>query len=78
MTGPVPDGVPSLLKVGQVAAVLGMGERTVKGWLDSGALVPVPVHHNTHSRARWVRAADVAAFADRCGLVPSWGVLGLD
>ncbi len=65
-----PAGVPALLKVGQVARVLNLGERRVRVWLDRGALEYV--QPTGRSGGRLVPASALAAFAAGCGLRPDW------
>ena len=71
----VPAGVPSLLKVREVARVLNVGERRVKVWLERGALAYV--QPTGRSGGRLVRPVTVAAFAEGCGLVPDWAAVVL-
>lgn len=66
----VPAGVPSLLKVGEVARVLNVGEGKVKRWLERGALPYV--QPTGRKGGRLVRPGSVAEFADSCGLLPCW------
>ncbi|WP_216319748.1 helix-turn-helix domain-containing protein [Deinococcus aestuarii] len=71
MTSPVvPPGVPSLLKVGQVARVLGFSERRVKTWLDRGTLPYV--QPTGRCGARLVPAAALADLGSRHGLPLRW------
>ncbi|OLV17486.1 helix-turn-helix domain-containing protein [Deinococcus marmoris] len=75
MTGHVPDGVPSLLKVGEVSRVLNVSERRVKVWLERGALAHI--QPTGRSGARLVTAEALAAFASHCGLPVDWGAVVL-
>lgn len=68
--GTVPPGVPSLLKAGEVARVLNVGERRVKMWLDRRVL-PF-IQPTGRSGGRLVTAQAVAVFAASCGLLPDW------
>lgn len=71
MTVPaVPPGVPSLLKVGQAARALGLGERTVRGWIERGAL---PHVQPTGTRGgRLIPAQALGDFAARHALPIHW------
>lgn len=66
----LPAEVRPLLKVGQAARVLGMSERTVKGWLERGTL-PYVQPSGTRG-ARLIPARDVDDLATRCGIEPHW------
>lgn len=66
----VPPGVPSLLKTGQVARVLGWHERPTRYQLDTGALPSVQPRPGC---ARRVRAVDLAAYAAALGVPLDWG-----
>ena len=54
---------PDLLTTREVAERLGESDRQVRMWLDRG-LLPVAIRTGTRGRRwRWVRVADVEAFA---------------
>lgn len=65
-----PPGVPSLLKVGQAARVLGMGERTVRGWIERGTLPHV--QPTGPGGARLIPAHVLGDFAHAHALPVSW------
>lgn len=66
----LPEGVPSLLKVGQVARVLNLSERRIKTWMERGTLAYV--QPTGRYGGRLVPAAAVAALADGHGLALHW------
>ena len=58
---------PDLLTTGEAAERLGVSSRQVRDWVDRG-LLPVAIRTGSGRRRwRWVRVADVEAFA---GVVP--------
>lgn len=65
----VPPGVPSLLKLSQVARVLGWEDRPTRYQLETGELPSIQPRPGC---ARRVRAADLAAYADRLGVPLDW------
>lgn len=67
----IPAGVPALLKRDEVARVLRLKERSVKTFLDCGALPSTPTPGQQRG-ARWVKPEDVLAFAVTMGITPDW------
>ncbi|MFC3833852.1 MULTISPECIES: helix-turn-helix domain-containing protein [Deinococcus] len=67
---PPPPGVPSLLKVGQVARALNLSERQIKGWIERGTLAYV--QPTGRCGGRLVPASALAVLIDRHGLPVDW------
>lgn len=66
----LPAAVPPLLKLGQAARVLGLTERTVRGWLERGTL---PHVQPTGTRGgRLIPSQALADFAAERGLSLDW------
>lgn len=64
------ESVPPLLKLGQAARVLGLEERTVRGWLERGTL---PHVQPTGTRGgRLIPSHALEEFASGCGLPLDW------
>lgn len=65
----VPDGVPSLLRIGPVAEVLGLSVGTVAGWARRGYL-----SYAQHELGKWryFTAAEVNRVAQQFGIEPDW------
>lgn len=65
----VPDGVPSLLRIGPAADVLGLSVGTVAGWARRGYM-----SYAQHDIGSWryFTAEEVSRMAARFGIEPNW------
>jgi excisionase family DNA binding protein len=63
------DGIPTHLSVAEAARVLGLTDKTLRGWADRGSLT----FHQLNSRAkRYIHRDEIKALAGRMGITPDW------
>lgn len=65
----VPAGVPSLLRVGSAADVLGLSVGTVAGWARRGY---VSYAQPGAGKWRYFTAAEISRVAHAFGITPNW------
>lgn len=65
----VPDGVPSLLRIGPAADVLGLSVGTIAGWARRGY-----IHYAQPGIGKWryFTAEEISRIAHRFGITPDW------
>jgi len=61
---------PALVKISVAARVLGVDERTVRGWVEAGRM---DIFQFRPGSMRYVRAEELNRFAARIGLETRWG-----